>query len=617
MTTRVSDFIASQGVDTHIPYTDGAYANIQTIISDLSYLGINHIRDGMIAPGQFGSAPYSSYVQIAKAGIKYTLVISGGGPILPTNGQLTNPSLDQRISYVAQLESDAPGSVVAIEGSNEINNEPLIYKEYGQTGQGQDELNAAVNLQRDLYNSVHENNGLRGVSVYYFTGYNAGSIPVGPDPSITTGLADADTQHPYPNYGQAPAFWVSRQQALGNETSATTSAVYTETGYSSNGGTGGGVNLDVQAKYTLDLMLDCFKNGISSTYLYELLDAYAPGSRQGDAGWGLFDYTGTPKPVAKAIHNMNLILADNGQQASSFTPTQLAYTVSGKTATSYDMEMARSDGSYVVALWDEQSIWNTTTGAETSATAHTEKLVLGTGANTYSVSIYDPMTGTMPTTTQSQTSQVSVTLTDHPLFLIATPSSSTAGTSSVTLQPSIATITGNVDGGVTLKGRSIPNSVVTISDKVGTQSFAVGSGTKVETNGMWSLTSHIKINTSLINAFSVSSTDYSGNTSSMPGVLFLTDTGADRLTSSSGVSNIFSIMSFKGSDIIDSFKAASVAGSIHDVINFSGRSITNFAQVQTMMSGSTSTIITMTAGKTVTLEGVNPTALSAADFAYS
>ena len=122
---------------------------------------------------------------------------------------------------------------------------------------------------------------------------------IGPNPATTSGLADYDNQHPYPNNGNPPLEWVNRTQALGNETPATGPAVYTETGYSSTQ-----VGTTVQAKYTLDLLMDDAQSGIANTYLYELMD-------EGD-GYGLFDSSNNPKPVATAIHNLTTILADSG-----------------------------------------------------------------------------------------------------------------------------------------------------------------------------------------------------------------------------------------------------------------------------------------------------------------
>ena len=416
---RTADFVSSEGVNTHVPYTDGAYAHVPTIIADLRYLGISHVRDGLNSPGQFGGAPLSSYVALAQAGVRFTLMVGGGGNLAATGGTPTNPSLDQRVGYIDQLVQAVPGSVVAVEGTNEINNQPILYDGQGGQGTGAAELEATLAMQRRLYSLVHADPALGGVPVDYFTGYSAGSIPVGPDPATTAGLADADTQHPYPNGGQPPAFWVSRAQALGNESAADAAAgaraVYTETGYSSNGGTAGAVSPDVQAKYTLDLLLDDARQGIAETDLYELLDAYAPGSRQGDAGYGLFDATGAAKPVAVALHNLNAILADTGAQAERFVPAPLSYTLAGQDSTTSSLLLQKSDGTYILAIWDEQPIWNAANGTQIVPIGHQVTLSLA-GTGDRAIALHDPMSGEQAVATVTGTT-ATFTLSDHAVLL--------------------------------------------------------------------------------------------------------------------------------------------------------------------------------------------------------
>lgn len=206
---RTWDFIAGEGVNTHIPYTDGAYANVGQVIADLSYLGISHVRDSMNTPGQFGSGPLSSYVQVARAGIHFTLMVGGSGSFTSTGGVPTNSSLDQRTGYLDTLSAMANYEVVLVEGTNEINNQPIAFNGVGTSGQDQDELNAAVALRKEMFSRVHADHSMSGVPVAYFTGKGNGTIPLGPDPAATVGLADYDTQHPYPNNGDVPARWAA------------------------------------------------------------------------------------------------------------------------------------------------------------------------------------------------------------------------------------------------------------------------------------------------------------------------------------------------------------------------------------------------------------------------
>ena len=394
-----SSFLSGIGVDTHIAYTDGGYANVPNIINDLNYLGVDQIRDG-ISNGVNGAAPLQSYFSIAQAGNHFTFISPAS----------TSAGLSAQLGLIDQVQQAAPGSVIAIEGPNEINNAPLTYNGVGG-------LQGALNLQAAIYSAVHADPVLAGVKVDYFTGYAAGGIAVGPDP-VATGLADFNNQHPYPNFGQAPAPWVARSRAFPNTTSTTEPGVYTETGYTSIG-----TDPTVQAKYTLDLLFDTAVQGISKTYLYQLMDPYAPGSPQGDDGLGLFDYTGAAKPVATAIHNLTGILA-GGAGGGALTP--LNYTLAGLPSTGNSLLLQKADGSYVVAVWAEPQIWNNTTHSEIAAPSKTVTLSLPTSYG--AVQVFDPLTGTTPISSFSSVSSVQFTLTDHPILIsLASPGAPPGG----------------------------------------------------------------------------------------------------------------------------------------------------------------------------------------------
>jgi hypothetical protein len=398
---RTADFINTLGVNTHIPYTDGGYANIANIDSDLAYLGVSQVRDA-ISNGANGSAPLSSYIKLAQEGVKFTCFV----------GASTTANLAAPLALIATLNTTVPGSVIAVEGPNEINNFAFTYNGVGG-------LQGAVNFQKDLYSAVHSNPALNHVAVDYFTGYNAGSIAVGPNPQTTSGLADFDTQHPYPNHGQAPLQWVNRAQALGNENPPNGPAVYTETGYSTNGGTGGAVDANVQARYTLDLLMDDAQNGIAQTDLYQLMDAYKPGSPQGDDGYGLFDPANQPKAAATSIHNLTTILADTAANATSFTPTALNYSVTGLPATGHSLELQQSNGATDIVIWNEPPIWNQSSGKEIAAPVTNITVSLDSTHGT--VRVFDPLLSATAIQTLSNVSGVTLGLTDHPLILQVEP----------------------------------------------------------------------------------------------------------------------------------------------------------------------------------------------------
>ena len=77
-TLAAQPFLDSLGANTHLPYTDGGYANIVNVAADLAYLGFDNVRDG-ITDGESGSASLSTYITLAREGIKFTFSVAAGG----------------------------------------------------------------------------------------------------------------------------------------------------------------------------------------------------------------------------------------------------------------------------------------------------------------------------------------------------------------------------------------------------------------------------------------------------------------------------------------------------------------------------------------------------------
>jgi hypothetical protein len=414
---RTAQFVAAEGVNTHIAYTDGGYADVAEIVRELKFLGIDRVRDAVNVPGVNGSAPLKSYWEAARAGIKFDFLV-GGGSFGRNSGSWTSPSLEDRLASIRWVARAEPGSVIAIEGPNEINNEPMVYEGIG--GSGSEQLRAALAMQHDLYRSVRSDSLLGALPIYYFTGYGAGAIPNGPDPSLTPGLSDFNNQHPYPRGGEPPAAWVARRQVLTNGSGGP--AVYTETGYTTNRANKHGVSPDVQAKYTLDLLLDTAKEGISATYLYELMDAYKPGSRQGDAGYGLFDWQRNPKPVALALRNMNAILHDTAADARTFALAPLALSFRAESRSTQVLLLQRSGGVHVVALWDEQPQRDDPKNPGKTPASFAVELAW---PQPLDVAVYDPLAGGNAVRTEPAARSLHIAVADHPLLVVLSPPSAT------------------------------------------------------------------------------------------------------------------------------------------------------------------------------------------------
>ena len=147
-------FLDRLGINLHMSYTDGEYANVSNVKDDLAYLGITHVRDGV--PDSNGGIPFYNQVgaidALANAGIRFNIVILSW-----------ETNLQQDMLQIDEIARAHPGAISAIEGPNEINNWPVTYK--GQTGEA-----AAEAFQRDIYSAVHAYEALKGVPVYYLTG---------------------------------------------------------------------------------------------------------------------------------------------------------------------------------------------------------------------------------------------------------------------------------------------------------------------------------------------------------------------------------------------------------------------------------------------------------------
>eukprot|EP01033_Poteriospumella_lacustris_P021639 gene21639-16105_t len=70
--TSAARFVASIGVNASINYTDGKYANIQTVLADLKYIGVSLIRTAAYVPGMQGQ---SAYNLAASQGIRFDMLL--------------------------------------------------------------------------------------------------------------------------------------------------------------------------------------------------------------------------------------------------------------------------------------------------------------------------------------------------------------------------------------------------------------------------------------------------------------------------------------------------------------------------------------------------------------
>ena len=453
-----STFDQSIGVNVHMGFTSTPYGNVAAVESDLAYLGIDHVRDSLLDwPGV-----QTSYQQLAAAGIKFDFAI----PVYAGTANTVN--LPEFISMLNAFEQAHPGSITAIEGPNEVNIWPVTYA-------GGTTLADQALLQQALYAAVRADPNLNGIPVYDLT-------LAFTDPSQYAQLgnlssaADFGNEHAYVQDTVNPAVGLNYLLGFPKIDTPGLPLVITETGYETDpADTYSGVDQTVQAKLTLDTLMDAYKDGVSETYLYELID-------EGGQEFGLFNADGTPKLAATAIHNLTTILADNGN-TSSFTPGSLSYAVPDLPSNGNQLLLEKSNGTFDLALWAESQIWDPTTQSEIVAPPETTTVEFGQVQKL--VLVFDPLQGTAPIAVYSNVQSIQVTLTDHPL-IIETPSP-TASLATPVINGAAAG-GGNIASGggttahtLTLSGTGAAASTMVLYDG----SVQIGVAT-VDANGAWS-----------------------------------------------------------------------------------------------------------------------------------
>ena len=261
----------SVGVNLHLEYDGSPYVQADRMAAALRFLGISQARDAAM---RSGPGRLYRFVAVAKAGVRLDLFISRD-----IAGQLAS---------LQALEARSPGAVAAIEGPNEANHEPFANGVAGDP-------RALQAYQAQLYRRAHAASGLAPLPVVSFTYWP----PLG-------GMADAGNFHAYPAALKPIAPQLAWQRRLAEAVQPRGAPVVcTETGFPTAGKDA--LSEARQAELEPILLLENFRAGVRTTYLYELFDEHSDaGTAKADREnhWGLFRYDGSPKPAAVAIHRL-------------------------------------------------------------------------------------------------------------------------------------------------------------------------------------------------------------------------------------------------------------------------------------------------------------------------
>ena len=331
-------FVDSIGVNVHLGYSDTPYARHDIVQKKLTRLGVRYIRDHL-----FPDRPdmYQTFRSLAKCGIKTNLIV--GDPMR----RWTIGPLDSQLDLIKK--ENLGDAVESLEGPNEYdlqgdpNWEPVL-REY----------------QRRLYRRAKSDPDL---SRYPVLGPSLVDVRSYGQLGDVSGSLDYGNIHPYPG-GEQPDGQDSdldQLSAFATRNSRSKPVQVTETGYH-NGLRSASTHLPATERaaaiYMPRLFLDYYRKGVSRAYSYELIDQRPDPKRvDSEANFGLLRNDYSEKPAYTAIRRTIDLLSDPGPR---FKTSALRYSVSGSKAGVKRMLLQKRDGTFYLALWRDESVWNPT-----------------------------------------------------------------------------------------------------------------------------------------------------------------------------------------------------------------------------------------------------------------
>jgi len=363
------DFFNSMGVGTHLGYGTTTYGNFDQLTYPLlKELGIKHIRDG-----------YGGTLSRTEQDRRYKILGGEGIKILFCTGTATLASLMPNIKGLLPYLS-------GVEGSNEVdfsyNRDVTQWKPI------------SISRQQILYDSIKNNPKTRSLPVVNFSlaEINTAASIVG-DQSNKIDYGNmhiyAAAKHPALHWGNG----LTENQALGYAklVSGTKPLIMTECGYHNYVAypqNHAGAPEEVSAIYIPHLFFEYFNMGITRSYIYELLDQNQDVDGDKELHFGMVRYDGTRKPVFNAVKNLISLMSDD----TNITPSPLGFKLYAQTQSinnnlRYTL-LQKSNGSWWIAVFRAESIFNTQTLVTT--TLQSEKINLLFAKNASEINIYMP-----------------------------------------------------------------------------------------------------------------------------------------------------------------------------------------------------------------------------------
>jgi hypothetical protein len=387
--TSAYNFNNSIGVATHLYDLNLPDGNTQAMINALTTAGIKHIRDGYSVPITLPWATYLSdetsiFREVQAAGIDIDLGITG----CPNDGTTAPPSV-WASTVVANLDTS---KIDYLELTNEIDNFC-----------GTNWLTGANSFMQDFSSAIRANPDLKSIPIIGPSFVNSSSVM---DLGNLSSYINYGNIHPYMNGDPPQSSYITGSQfPFIAPDSGSDPVIATEVGNQTanlalNDGAYEPVPDSVQAIYAVNTYLEHYIAGVKRTYEYELVDDADDSSTNNmtpEDHFGLLNYDFSPKPAYTAIKNLISLLSDT----SNFTPGSLGYTLSGANSTTHSLLMEKQNGSYWLAVWQDDSVYDRDTRTDIPLTQ--VPVTLKFNVPMTSITTYDPIDSTTSVASSTNT----------------------------------------------------------------------------------------------------------------------------------------------------------------------------------------------------------------------
>lgn len=380
-------FVDSIGLNIHLHDGDTPYGNFSAVENALKTLGVRHVRDGLIDTTWL---PYYDRMNtLGRDGIKGIFI---------TDPQQTVQLLQ---SYPERMQDsfegyEAPNEYDNGHGSNwaaTLNQFLPVLANAVRTNP----RNPAFAIIGPSFINAESYAAVSGAS-QYFDFSNLHNYFAGRNPGTTGWGAN----------GYGSLAWDLAEVAKG---SPGLPIVTTETGYVNDPSNPQGIPETVAAKYLPRLLLEQYAHDIRRTYIYELLDVVNT-SNTIHTTFGLLHSDFSPKPAYSAIQHLISILTDPGP---SFTPHDLAFTLSGQLSNVHHLLFQKRDGTYLLALWQEVPSYDVNAKTPLPVTSQQVVCTLFNPLTTEELRLNDD--GSLTTEALGSTSRIVIPTDDHVVVL--------------------------------------------------------------------------------------------------------------------------------------------------------------------------------------------------------